>query len=269
MFDAQQFGEFLHLEPVIKEYASALRVALRLHRPFRSFSKPREEPGFHLHLFALPRQFPWMPVIYEVKMVGLPIAFGHPLREGARQLVTLPGRLAKGPAVPDDEGRALAYVQRRNIFVLFDLAGQPEDLATLLLRLLLDRALGLMSEDLAAQSGLHPDRIQFILAGLRRTTGLQEWTWRQHRSALTRSRFHEGRLEQLGGEISFLESQIQATEEECGTRSPHWLQRSCCVSFCAVVRAVVRLHKQPANLVRKHRLTTPPQHPLTPACSKR
>jgi hypothetical protein len=213
MSNIRQLSEVPHLEPVIKEYESALRVALHPHRPFRSSSKPREDPGLHLHLFALPRQFPWILLMGDSPMIGLPIVFGHPLREGARQALTLPGRLQKGIAVRDNDGRALAYLHRRNIFILFDLAGQSEELAPLLLRLLLDRALHIMSADLMAQSGLHPDRLQFILAGLRRTTEIQESAWRDKRRALVRSQLQEGRWEQIGGEISFLETEIRSTEE--------------------------------------------------------
>lgn len=201
------------LEPVIKEYESALRVTLHMHRPFRASSKPRADPGFHLHLFALPRQFPWTFLKGDSPMIGLPIVFGHPLREGARQALTLPGRLQKGIAVRDNDGRALAYLHHRNIFILFDLAGQSEGLAALLLRLLLDRALELMSADLAAQSGLHPDRIPSILVGLQRTTEVQESSWREKRRALAQSQFQEGKWELIGGEIGFLETEIRSTEE--------------------------------------------------------
>ena len=213
MADVLESFQFPHLEPVIKEYESALRVALHLHRPFRVYSKPREEPGFHLHLFALPRRVPWMSLLGETPMIGLPVAFGHPLREGARQALAPPGRLGKGMVLRDDEGKSLAYLHHRNIFILFDVAGQPEDLAPLLLRLLLDRALHLMSADLAAQSGLHPDRIQSILAGFQRTTGIQEAGWREKRRALAMSQFQDGRGKQIGDEISFLESEVRSTEE--------------------------------------------------------
>lgn len=213
MPDVRQPFEFRHLEPVIKEYESALRITLHLHRPFRAYSKPREEPGFHLHLSALPGRFPWMSLMRDIPMTGLAIAFGHPLREGARHALTLPGRMGKGIALRDDEGKALAYLQRRNIFILFDVLGQTEDLAPLLLRLLLDRALELMSTDLAAQSGLHPDRIPSILVGLQRTTEVQESSWREKRRVLARSQFQEGRWELIGGEIGFLENEIRSTEE--------------------------------------------------------
>ena len=213
MSGATQLSEFPHLEPVIKEYESALRVALHLHRPFRASSKPREDPGFHLHLFALPRRFLWLSLIAETPVIGLPIVLGHPLREGARQALTLPRRIGKGVALRDDEGKALVYLHRRNIFILFDLAGQAEELAPLLLRLLLDRALELMIADLVAQSGLHPDRLQSALAGLQRTTEVQEWASREKRRALARSQFREGRWERIGDEIRFLETEVRSTEE--------------------------------------------------------
>ncbi|MBI3780419.1 MAG: hypothetical protein HY278_05085 [candidate division NC10 bacterium] len=213
MSDAPRLFGFPHLEPVIKEYESALGIALHLHRPFRFFSKPRGEPGFHLHLFALPKQFPWMSWMGETPMTGLPIAFGHPLREGARQVLIIPRRMGKGIALRDDEGNALAYLHPRNVFILFDLAGQGEELAPLLLRLLLDRSLKLMSADLVAQNGLHPDRVEFILVGLRRTTGMQEWDWREKRRVLARRQFQDRRWAQIGGEIGFLETEIRSTEE--------------------------------------------------------
>lgn len=208
----RQLNELPHLEPVIKGYESALRIALRLHHPSRPFSKPRQEPGFHLHLFAVPGRFTWLSFLGDTPMLTLPIAFGHPLHEAARLTLIPPKRIAKGMALRDDEGKALAYLHNRNIFVLFDLAAQADDLAALLLRQLLDRALELMRGDLAAQSGLHPERIRLILASLRMATELQESKWREGRRALARSRFQEGRWERVADEIGFLEAEIQSTE---------------------------------------------------------
>ena len=211
--------EYPHLEPMIKEYESALRVTLRLHRPSRARSKPREEPGVHVHLFALPSRFPLMAFMSENRMFVLPMAFGHILQEGSRQALTLPDRMKKGTVLRDDEGKALAYLQQRNIFILFDLAGQTEDLAPLLLRQLLDRSFELMIADLAAQSGLHPERLRLILAGLRRTTELQESSWRQTRRASVIGQFKEGRGERIADEMGFLESEIRSTEETLNAAS--------------------------------------------------
>ena len=205
--------EYPRLEPVIKEYESALRIALHLHRPSRARSKPREEPGVHVHFFALPSRFPMTAFMGENRMFVLPMAFGHLLQEGSRQALTLPNRMKKGTPLRDDEGTALAYLQQRNIFILFDLAGQTEDLAPLLLRQLLDRSFELMIADLAAQSGLHPERLRLILLGLRRTTELQGSNWRQTRRASVLSEFQEGRCERIVDEVGFLESEIRSTEE--------------------------------------------------------
>ena len=213
MVDTRQVAEVPHLEPVIKEYGSALGVALHLHHPSRPFSKPRQEAGFHLHLFALPRRFPLLSLMGETSMFTLPIAFGHPLHEAARLTLTLPGRMTTGIALRDDAGRALAYLHGRNIFVLFDLARQAEDLAPLLLRQLLDRTLELMGAELADQSELHPDRIRLILASLRRTTEHQESIWQEGRRTLARSRYQEARWERVADEIGFLEAEIRSTEE--------------------------------------------------------
>lgn len=208
----RRLNESPHLEPVIKEYESALKIALHLHQPSRPFSTPRQEPGLHLHLFAVPRRFTWLSFLGDTPMLMLPIAFGHPLHEAARLTLIPPRRTARGMALRDDEGRALAYLHNRNIFVLFDVAGQPEDLAALLLRQLLDRVLELMGGDLPAQSGLHPERIRLILASLRKATELQESKWRDERRVLARSRFQEGRWERVADEIGFLEAEIRSTE---------------------------------------------------------
>jgi len=213
MRDMLPSNESPHLEPVLKDYESAFKIALRLHHPSRPVSKIRQEPGFHLHLFAVPGRFTWLSFLGDTPMLTLPIAFGHPLHDAARLTLLPPRRGAKGMAVRDDEGRALAYLHNRNIFVLFDLAGQTEDLAALLLRHLLDRAFELMPGDLAAQSGLHPERIRLILSSLRKATELHQSNWREARRALARSRFQEGRWERIADEIGFLEPEIRSTEE--------------------------------------------------------
>jgi hypothetical protein len=137
MSDLRQLSEVPHLEPVIKEYESAFRIALHLHRPSRARSKPRDDPGLHVHLFALPSRFPLMAFMGETRMFVLPMAFGLTLREGARQALTLPNRMKKGTVLRDDEGNALAYLHQRNIFILLDVIGQAKDRAPLLLRRLL------------------------------------------------------------------------------------------------------------------------------------
>ncbi|HEX9782816.1 MAG TPA: hypothetical protein VGA56_08845, partial [Opitutaceae bacterium] len=219
MLDLRLLHESPHLEPVIKEYESALRIVLHLHRPSRTRSKPRDDPGLHVHLFALPSRFPLTAFMGENRMFMLPMAFGLTLREGARQALTLPDRMKKGVVLRDDEGNALAYLHQRNIFILFDVIGQAKDLAPLLLRSLLDRSLAMMMADLAAQSGLHPERLQLILVGLRRTTELQTSRWHQTRRASVIGQFKEGRGERIADEMGFLESEIRSTEETLETAS--------------------------------------------------
>lgn len=213
MSDMRQSGEYPHLEPVIKEYESALRITLHLHHPFRGFSKSREGPGFHLHLNAIPRTFPLLSLMGQPPTIALPIAFDHPLHGGAGRALSVAGLTWKGVPLRDDAGNTLAYLHQRNIFILFDVAAQTEELAPLLLRHLLDRALELMKPDLVAQSGLHPDRLRLILAGLQRTTHAQEAAWRTTRRGVTQRQFQEGRLEQIGDEIGFLESEILSAEK--------------------------------------------------------
>jgi hypothetical protein len=201
------------IDLVTNAYRSALGVPISVHRPCRAYSRPSQAPGIHLHLFALPRRLPWLALPGEPDMTPMPTAFGHVLRESARLGLALPARLGRGTALRDEEGRALAYLDQRNIFVLFDLLGQHAALALLLLRQLLDRSLELMVPDVAAQSGVHPERVREILAALRRATGLQESRWREQQAALARRQFLEARSEQLEEEIRFLEQEIRSSEE--------------------------------------------------------
>jgi len=221
MPDLSNASDLSLLEPVLKEYESALRVPVRVRCPRRPFSKPIEAPGFHLHLFAVPRRLPWLSLMGEAPMITLPMAFGHPLDESARWTLTIPRRMRIGAALRDAEGRALAYLLDRNIFVLFDVMGQSREVAPLLLRQLLDHALEMMTSDLAAQSGQHPDRIRASLASLRRTTDLEEMRWRGTRSALARSSFLGSRSERIADEIGFLEAEIRSTEETLDGVSRH------------------------------------------------
>jgi hypothetical protein len=221
MPNAPDATQLVVLDPVLKEYESALRVPLRVRCPRRPFSKPIDASGFHLHLFAVPRRLPWLSLTGETPMVTLPMAFGHMLDESARWALTLPRRMRIGAVLRDAEGRPLAYLLDRNIFVLFDLAGQSDELAPLLLRQLLDHAFDMMTTDLATQSGQHPDRIRATLASLRRTTDLEEMRWRGKRTALARTSFLEGRSERIEDEIGFLEAEIRSTEEALEGVSRH------------------------------------------------
>jgi hypothetical protein len=232
MADRLRRAERPHLDGVVTEYEAALKIAIRLHDSPRPFARPRDEPGFHIHFFALPRRFPWLWFIGDAPMQSVPVAFGHALHETARLTLSLPRRMTRGVVLRHDDGKALAYLYRRNVFVLFDLARQVEALAAILLRHVFDHAFDQMLPDLAIESGLHPERIRLTLASLRKTTLLRKSLWEDERRQAARRRFHEAKWERAAEEIAFLEAEIRTTEEEVEAASARVLAETRHVRAC-------------------------------------
>lgn len=202
----------LCLEPTLRDYAERLKVGFRLTIPPLHYAKPEARELCSIHLFSLPTR----PLLFNlwprVPLVRFPFAFGYPLTEKAQRAFAAGAHLGRGRILFDEEGRAVAELSGGNLYVLFDLLGQEEELIPLLLRRVLDLGLPLMPEVLSKLSPHGPERLKVVLEQLRKETEAEELRLKLERQARARRLYLEecrGRLEE---EIRFLEREIDFIE---------------------------------------------------------
>lgn len=160
------------LRRVLEEYAKALAIPVHVHTPTNHFSPPRWGDGLHLHLFALPVRPRWLNIWPVTPITEIPAVFSWPLAAGRKEAF-VPGSLfARGVLKQDQKGHAISGMLGENIYVLFDLLGQPEALAPIILRRTLDLCLGGMTEWLSLATGRLPHQVQVSLHRLSHRTTL-------------------------------------------------------------------------------------------------
>lgn len=160
------------LRRVTEEYAKALAIPVHVHAPTNHFSLPRWGDGLHLHLFALPVRPRWLNIWPVTPITEIPAVFSWPLAAG-RQEAFMPGSLfTRGVVKQDQKGHAIGGMLGENIYVLFDLLGQPEAFAPIILRRTLDLCLGGMTEWLSLATGRLPHQVQVSLHRLSHRTTL-------------------------------------------------------------------------------------------------
>lgn len=141
------------LDPILEEYAQALGIPIRATASTNHLSPPQWGNGLYLHLFALPVRPHWFNFWPVTPTVEIPAVFSWPLAAGTQRALT-PGNLfARGVVKQDQKGHAIAGMLGENIYVLFDLLGQPEALAPIILRRTLDLCLGGMTQWLSHATG--------------------------------------------------------------------------------------------------------------------
>jgi len=145
------------LEAVTRDYTKALGLPILLHHPPRGYSRRRLDRQLHVHLYALPLRPLWLDLWSKTSAARLPVVLGHRLAEGTGGAYAPPGRLARGVSLTDEDGRAVLHLLFNNVYILFDLVGQPEPLARLLLRKSLDLALPHLEASFALFSELGDD----------------------------------------------------------------------------------------------------------------
>jgi hypothetical protein len=160
------------LRSVLEEYGVALGSPIHAHAPATHLSPPRRGGGLHVHIFALParpHRWSFWPILPSV---AIPALFSWGLTPGTERALAPAKLFSQGILKYDHTGRAIAGILGENIYLFFDLEGQPEDLAPLLLRKTLDLCLGGMSGVLSLGTGILPHRVQIILQRLSHTTAL-------------------------------------------------------------------------------------------------
>src|SRR5262249_17890618 len=124
-----------------------------------------------------------------------------------------PGRLAGGESLTDADGLAILHVISNNVYVLFDLVGQPEPLARLLLRKSLDLALPHVTAWISEVTALPAPRLSVLLSRLRRETAREEAAVRESARARAREAYTEQQRRGLREETRFVEEEIRAGED--------------------------------------------------------
>jgi hypothetical protein len=160
------------LRPVLEEYAKALAIPVHVHAPTNHFSPPRWGDGLHLHFFALPIRPRWLNIWPVTPITEIPAVFSWPLAAGTKKAF-VPGSLfARGVVKQDQKGHTISGMLGENIYILFDLLGQPDALAPIILRRTLDLCLGGMTEWLSLATGRLAHQVQVSLHRLSHGTTL-------------------------------------------------------------------------------------------------
>jgi len=204
------------VQGVLAAYAVALRVPVSFHVAPQRFSRPRQDPGLHVHAFALPT----VPVLFgfwpRVMLTNLPFAHGVPLREGATWAMAPGFQLGRGRPLLDAEGGTVAEQMGRNLYCLFDLLGQEPVRVPLFLRRHLDLGLPHQVAELSREAGCPIEAMRERVGRLRQETdGLVRAarTSRLERERLAYARICHGRvLEEIGSlqaEIALLEDGVE------------------------------------------------------------
>jgi hypothetical protein len=199
------------LEAVARDYAHVLGVPILLRWPRRGYSRRRLGPQIHVHLHALPLPPLWVMLWSDRSAGRLPMMIlGHRLADGSRRAYAPPGRLSAGVTLPDEEGGPVLHLARNNLYVLFDLGGQPEPLARLLLRKSLDLALPRLEAWISARTALPAARFPVLLNRLRRDTMGEEIAFRQSTRTRAGRAYIEQQRRSLREETAFFAEEIRA-----------------------------------------------------------
>ena len=160
------------LEPVLEEYVKALGIPIRVHVSANHFSPPWWGGGLHLHVFALPARPHWLnlwPITPSVEMCAV---FSLALAAKTNKALDPRQLFSQGALKYDPHGHAVAGILGENIYVLFDLLGQVEGVAPVMLRRTLDLCLEGLTESLSHWTGRLPHQLEITLHRLSHSTTL-------------------------------------------------------------------------------------------------
>jgi len=202
------------LEAVARDYAKALGLPILVHAPSWGYSQRRFDRQLHVHLHALPVRPLWLALRSKsnTSTTRLPVVLGHRLVEGSGTAYAPPGRLAQGVTLTDEDGWAVLHLLFNNLYILFDLAKQPEPLARLLLRKSLDLALPHLQPWVSEVAALPAPRFKVLLTRLGRETAEEEARFRESARRRARETYAAQLRRSLEEESAFLEEELQATE---------------------------------------------------------
>jgi hypothetical protein len=218
------------LEAVARDYAAVLGVPIVPHCPPRGYSRRRLDRQLHVHLHALPLRPLWLALSSKTSTVRLPVVLGH--RLAGTDAYTPPGRLAQGVSLTDEDGLAVLHVLSNNVYILFDLVGQPEPLAALLLRKSLDLALPHVTDWISEVAAVPAPRLAVVLNRLRRETAREEALLREAARARAREAYAKQQWRGLREESWFVEEEIRVTEDAVEELSSRLTQEARHLAAC-------------------------------------
>ncbi len=230
------------LEAHARDYAKALGLPIVLHAPRWGYSRRRLDRQLHVHLHALPVRPLWLALRSKATTARtrLPVALGHRLGEGSRAAYAPPGRLAQGVTLTDEDGWAVVYLLFNNLYLLFDLAKQPEPLARLLLRKSLDLALPHLQAWTTEVAGLSAPRFKLLLNRCCRETAEEEAFFREGARRRAREAYAEQLRRSLEEETAFLEEEMRETERAAAELSCRLTQETRHLAACRRRLGVLR-----------------------------
>lgn len=230
------------LEAVAQEYAEVLGLPIGLHAPRWGYSRRRLDRQLHVYFHALPVRPLWLALRSKsnTARTRLPVVLGHRLVEGSRAAYAPPGRLAKGVTLTDEDGWAVSYLLFNNLYILFDLAKQPEPLARLLLQKSLDLALPHLQAWITEVAGLPAPRFKVLLNRLCRETAEEEARLRESARRRARETYAEQLKRSLEEETAFLEEEMRGTERAAEELSCRLTQETRHLAACRRRLGVLR-----------------------------
>ena len=201
------------LPEVVKGYADTLGVPFWLFGNASGYSRPLTGEAVYIHHLALPTP----PVLFgiwpRIPISRLPFAFEYPLAPAAQQAFPGGSQIGRGQILKDQEGRPVGEIVGGNIYVLFNLLGQDQELRHLLLRRLLDLSLPGILSDLKTLSPLGLDSLQATLENLQKETEALTATRNRQRQAAVRQTYLQECRSHLHEEMDFLEDEIHFIED--------------------------------------------------------
>ncbi len=185
------------------------------------YSPPARGGAVHVHAFALPTP----PILFgawaRVSLVHLPVAHGIPLLERADRALDIGVQLGRGRPLFDGDGRPVGEFIGTNLYCLFDLLGQEETWAPVLLRRHLDLGLPHLLPALATERGLAARQVEDRLRLLRDETESVHRACRLASLEAARAAYVRACAKRVAEEIQALEAEVaflEAGVEQIGRR---------------------------------------------------
>lgn len=219
-------------EAVREEYAEALGIPMHVYTPANHLSPPRWGGGLHLHVFALPARPHWFSLWPIAPRVEIRAVFSWALVDGTKKALHPAPHLSQGTVKYDETGHPIAGILGENIYLLFDLLGQAEEVVPVMMRRTLDLCLEGLTEVLSHGSGRPPHQLEVSLHRLKYTTTvacLDHATARREGPGPPDPRQREARF---GEDGDFTQRELATVEENLKELSRHMASQTRLLRGC-------------------------------------
>ena len=198
---------------VMGEYADALGVEAGFDDPPKGWRiSPRDG-----RLWCLNDSAPIPPTIFGripvLPRVQRGVIFGHSLAKDACTAIGETRRPGRGMLIRDDDRLAVAEVKGTACYLSFDLLSWPGPIAAIVLRKVLDAALGASGDKLVASSPLSRDALQLAIKELAHRTMSADADWARLQEREARDALMEAGTNHASSRRIHLEEEISSLEE--------------------------------------------------------